>query len=149
MNTTNIKLNSNPKPMPAMVTPISVLLWLGAAIPLMVVRTLLRVRGVTVLPAIAKVSIPVIKVRVVVVVERFVGAILMFNFDTDPVATTYGPKLGGPPRITGDETKPEVCKADLIERSGSLEIETAAVIAPTIEFLASHFGEMLEVSVHL
>lgn len=115
----------------------------------MVVRALLRVRGVTVLPTIAKVSIPVIKVRAVVVVERFVGVILMFNFDTDPVATTHGQKLGGPLRATGDETKPEVCKADLMKRSESLEIETAAVIAPATEFLASHFGEMLEVSAHL
>lgn len=147
MNAIKIKLNQNPDPIPAILTPISVLLSVGTAVPLSSLVVLPRIRAVTVFSTAPTVSTLVIEVLVFPAVElrepvmSFASVLLETGPDTGPSATTKGPTLRGPPP-TVYTTAPVVFGADLTEVSELPEIE--AVIASTIELLESREGENLK-----
>lgn len=143
MNAIKNKLNQIPNPIPAILTPISVLLSVGIAVPLSSLVVLPRIRAVTV-PTVSALVIealvfPAVELRELVMEFSIVS--LETGPDTDPSATTRGPTLRGGPPPTVYTTAPVVFRADLTEISESPEIE--AVIASTIELLESHEEENL------
>lgn len=141
MNAIKIKLNQNPNPIPAILTPISVLLSVGIAVPLSGLVVLPRIRAVAVFSTVPTVSALVIEALVFPAVELrelvmvFAGVLLEAGTDTGPSATTKGPTLRGGPPPTVYTMAPVVFGADLTEVSELPEIE--AVIASTIELLES------------
>lgn len=130
MNTTKIKLNPNPNPISAIVTPISVLPSVGIAVPLSNALVLARSRAATVLP-----TIPTVDVLVFLVVElrelvvKFAGVLLEVTLDMGPPVPTKEPPLGGdpPPTVYARVLElPEITAVVMISTTEMLEIRKGA-----------------------
>lgn len=134
MNTTKIKLNPNPNPISAIVTPISVLPSVGIAAPLSNALVLARSRAATVLPTIPTVDVLVVELGELVVV-KFAGVLLEVAPDMGPPVPTKEPPLGGDP--------PPTVYARVLE----LPEITALVMISTTEMLEIRKGAGSEVSV--
>lgn len=137
MNATKIKLNSNPNPISAIVTPISVLPSVGIAAPLSNALVLADSRAATVLPTIPTVDVLVflvVELRELVVVT-FAGVLLEVVPDMGPPVPTKEPPLGGNPPPT------------VYARALELPEITAVVMISTTEMLEIHKGAGFEVSV--